>query len=287
MEIHCCDDASSRRKTYAAMEASVHVDLWRLNGKVIQSIRKEVAEHSLLTHPILKDLTSERICLDRLKWIHLEYRHGIVQLFTDALLMALFQSRQLEPRLSPGAKLIPRFLLTLNVLDEFGFEPGSDLDGHYKGSHDKAHYPLFEKVLDDMSVTQSERIDFTPSTPSQKLNEYLQANYESYPVLLALLAVAEQQVITYSPALRAAVKHCGIDVSSGYYHVHGARDSVETNAFDDDHQDDLWWALRQACEPCDLQKVRDAVLTYLNLWQEFWDHCYQVAICLRTDARVA
>ncbi len=36
---------------------------------------------------------------------HLEYRHAIVQIFTDALLMAQFQTKQLEPKLHSGAKM--------------------------------------------------------------------------------------------------------------------------------------------------------------------------------------
>ena len=55
-----------------------------------------------------------------------------MQTFTDALLMAQFQTKQLEPRLHAGAKMFPRFLLSLNIFDEFGFRPGLDKDGYYQ-----------------------------------------------------------------------------------------------------------------------------------------------------------
>ena len=46
--------------------------------------------------------------------------------------MAQYQTKQLEPRLHAGAKMFPRFLLSLNIFDEFGFRPGADRDGYYQ-----------------------------------------------------------------------------------------------------------------------------------------------------------
>jgi hypothetical protein len=37
--------------------------------------------------------------------------------------------------------MYPRFLLNLNILDEFGFRPGFDQDGYYSGNPEYAHYP--------------------------------------------------------------------------------------------------------------------------------------------------
>jgi len=84
--------------------------------------------------PAIAALNGGGLGLCTMRRIHLEYRHAIVQIFTDALLAAQFQSRQLEPRLTAGATMAPRFLLTLNDLDEFGFRPGLDSNGYYRSN---------------------------------------------------------------------------------------------------------------------------------------------------------
>lgn len=106
-------------------------------------------KHPVSHHPAIETLNNGEINKENLKRIHLEYRHAIVQTFTDALLMAQYQTKQLEPRLHAGAKMFPRCLLSLNIFDEFGFRPGTDKDGYYQGNPEYAHYPLFEDVLDD------------------------------------------------------------------------------------------------------------------------------------------
>ena len=78
-------------------------------------------KHPVSHHPAIETLNNGEINKENLKRIHLEYRHAIVQTFTDALLMAQYQTKQLEPRLHAGAKMFPRCLLSLNIFDEFGF----------------------------------------------------------------------------------------------------------------------------------------------------------------------
>ncbi|MDP7914120.1 hypothetical protein QWJ04_19570, partial [Acinetobacter baumannii] len=94
---------------------------------------------------------------------HLEYRHAIVQIFTDALLKAQFLTKQLEPKLHSGAKMFPRVLLSLNILDEFGFRPGLDKDNYYLGNPEYAHYPLYEDLLNDYGLTEADRRNYKPS----------------------------------------------------------------------------------------------------------------------------
>jgi len=51
-----------------------------------------------------------------------------------------------------------RFLLTLNDLDEFGFQPGIDSSGYYRGNPNNAHYVLFERVLDELDISLEKRL---------------------------------------------------------------------------------------------------------------------------------
>lgn len=255
------------------IKSSLPIDKWNENSEFLLSLRKEIGKHSLLKNPIISALTESVLPRSDVQKIHLEYRHAIVQVFTDALLMAQFQSRQLEPRLTPGSKMYPRFLLTLNTLDEFGFAPGFDEDNYYKGNPNLAHYPLFEQVLKDIGLSEEAIKQHQPNVLASRLRVFLESAYPSYISLLALLAVAEEQVILYSPPLKHSVKNIGINTESGYYLVHGTTDDHITEGADDDHENDLWHALTQACEPDDYADIRKLCIQYCDLWQQFW--CFQ------------
>lgn len=259
-----------RKNAIDAMKRSVAPDQWERNSRFTESLRDKIKVHPIGAHPILEALKNGSFSIDALRRIHLEYRHAIVQLFTDALLMAQVQARQIEPRLPSGAKMAPRFLLALNILDEFGFEPGLDVAGYYRGNPSGAHYPLFERVLTDLGVSQHQRNSYIPSRHSKKLHKFLEESFFDYANVLALLAAAEEQVIIFSPALRVATSLVGVDVDRGYYHVHGTSDHENTNAHDDDHEADLWAALNQACTDDSHEWLEVSVLTYLDLWCEFW-----------------
>lgn len=271
MQKRFVDLDSPRLKALAGMQASVDAATWEKNLKFIENIKAKIAEHKVAHHPAIGILNSGKLCKEAMKLIHLEYRHAIVQIFTDALLMAQFQTKQLEPRLVPGSKMYPRVLLSLNVLDEFGFRPGFDKDNYYKGNPAYAHYPLYEDMVDEFNVTIEERTTFQPSAISDQVRAALEESYVDYKLVAALLAVAEEEVILYSPPLRQATKALGIDVSTGYYFVHGVSSDAEAEAADDDHEEDLWLILAQACTEQDYDYITDACLKYCDLWSQFWD----------------
>lgn len=264
-----------RKKAVNAMRASLPEDLWQRNAEFVENLRQLIAEHPITKHPAISVLNGGSLDHAAMRAIHLEYRHAIVQIFTDALLAAQLQSRQLEPRLHPGSKLSPRFLLTLNDLDEFGFRPGLDVDGYYRGNPAYAHYPLFERVLDDYKVTPQARKSYVPSQSSQNVREYLEHSYGSYVDVVVLLATAEEEVILFSPPLREATRAVGIDVSDGYYFVHGVSEDTTADAADDDHENDLWLILTQALTPDQYPRVQALCLRYCDLWGNFWS--YQLA----------
>lgn len=263
-----------RKQAIDALQQSTPSEIWSTNSSNVEQLRSKIKQHPLARNAIIKLLNEGDLDFDAIKKIHLEYRYAIVQIFTDALLMAQFQTRQLEPRLHPGSKIIPRFLLTLNTLDEFGFTPGHDCNGYYKGNPSQAHYPLFENVLDSLGVSIQERQAYIPSPISQSVRSFLEDSYYDYVTTVALLAVAEEQVVLFSPPLRQATKAIGLNVSQGYYHVHGTTTDDDTEAADDDHQNDLWYAVIQACPPDKFWQLEKACLDYCNLWNEFW--CVQL-----------
>lgn len=261
---------SPRTEALRLMSESLPSGEQEKNWQFVNDLKKIIADHPLNNAPIIETLNSGDLSFDQLKTIHLEYREAIVRIFTDALTAAVFNTRQLEPRLKPGSKMAARSLLTLNCLDEFGFRPGTGQDGYYIGTPEHAHYPLFEKVLKQLNLDDERIQAFKPSASSIEVKDFLENAYHSYPLLLALLAVAEAQVITFSPALRAATHYFEFDVSSGYYHVHGVSTDAECEAADDDHEDDLWAALVQAITPEQYDMVKGSSVAYLELWATFW-----------------
>ncbi len=105
-------------------------------------------------------------------------------------------------------------------------------------------------------MTEADRRNYKPSKISDQVRTFLEDSYDSYMKVVALLAVAEEEVILFSPPLRQATKFVNIDVEGGgYYHVHGVSTDETAEAADDDHQDDLWFALAQAITPSDYESL--------------------------------
>lgn len=259
-----------RQKAVQAMRDCVPQDLRRQNAEFLQSLRDKISSHPVFRHPTIAALNGGRLHIEAMKSIHLEYRHAIVQIFTDALLAAQSETRQLEPRLHPDAKLAPRFLYTPNDLDEFGFRPGCDSEGYCQGNPAYAHYPQFERVIDDYGIEAQERGDYVPSRAADMVRRFLMNSYGNYLDVLALLAVAEEELIPFSPPLRTATGAVGIDVSKGYYFVHGVAGDESSDAADDDHQNDLWLLLTQALTPDQYPRISALCEQYCELWERFW-----------------
>ncbi|MBW4572989.1 MAG: hypothetical protein KME31_34990 [Tolypothrix carrinoi HA7290-LM1] len=260
-----------RQKARLAMKESVPASLWLENENFVANLRSSLKHHPVATHPVIAALNRGAFNREQMKRIHLEYRHAIVQIFTDALLMAQYQTHQLEQRLKPGSKMYARFLLTLNDLDEFGFQPGFDEYGYYRGNPYNAHYPLFERVLDELRISLEERQRYIPSKIAKQVRKCLEDTYNDLNLLTSLLAVAEQEVVLFSAPLRENIKAVGINVTSGYYVCHGTSDDVQAEANDDTHEDDLWYVLMQAITPAQYDDMTKLCHKYCDLWVEFWD----------------
>lgn len=260
-----------RQLARVAIQKSIPEDLWLKNEQFIANLKQQIHQHPIAGHPAIQALNQGRFNSEQLKRIHLEYRYAIVQIFTDALLVAQYQSRQVESRLAPGSKMQARFLLTLNTLDEFGFQPGTDVSGYYRGNPCYAHYPLFEQLLDSLGITLEARRTYTPSAIAKKVRTYLEDSFDDFSKVTSLLAVAEEEVVLFSAPLRENTKAIGVSVSSGYYRCHGTSNDSQAEANDDAHEDDLWYVLMQALVPEQYEAISDLCEQYCNLWVKFWD----------------
>lgn len=260
-----------RQSARDLLKETVPSQKWKQNSEFIDRLREGISKHPVARHPVIESLNASSFDLKGVRQIHLEYRHAIVQIFTDALLMAQLQTRQLEPELKSGSKMYARFLLTLNTLDEFGFKPGVDSSGYYQGNALGAHYPLYEGVLDELGIGQTEREQYEPSKLSHKLRSFLENSYDNLAGIISLLAAGERVVVLFSAPLRENAKTVGVDTSKGYYMNHGASDDDQAEGDDDTHEDDLWYVLMQALSPDKYEKIEKLCEEYCDLWVEFWD----------------
>ncbi|WOD37249.1 hypothetical protein [Nodosilinea sp. E11] len=261
---------SSRYIAKQAIEQSIPKSTWEKNERFTQHLLSQLKKHPISSHSVIEALNSSRFKKEELKLIHLDYRHAIVQIFTDALLAAQFQCRQLEPKLKPGSKMFPRFLLSLNVLDEFGFAVGS-MDELYLGSPYNAHYPLFEELLCELGIGLNECETYVPSSISKQLREYLENSYSDLVSVVSLLAIAEEIVILFSAPLRESIKPLGIQVNSGYYSCHGSSSDSQAKAADDVHASDLWCIATQSLECEKYKDIEYMCQKYCDLWMDFWN----------------
>ena len=258
-----------RQNAMQEMIASVGQSKWDENMHFLQDLISTVKNHKINRHPIVNSMEDCQFSLQEMQTMHMEYR-AIVHIFTDALLMAQYQSKKVENVMKAGSKAYARFLLTLNTLDEFGFYYKIGEPCYFQGTPQRSHLILFEELMSDLSITDKDREVFVPSETTQKLKDYFLAAYDDYPLLLTLLAVAEEIVMIFSPVMRLNTGSLGIPVEEGYYKVHGVSEDAENDACDDFHQNDLWLILAQGAGGYDQHKLMVNTEKFINLWEGFW-----------------
>ena len=75
-----------RGKARQQMFDSVGSLQWEYGKQVAYNIRESIYRHPIASNKAISILNQGHFSLDHMKNIHLEYRHAIVQAFTDALL---------------------------------------------------------------------------------------------------------------------------------------------------------------------------------------------------------
>lgn len=240
------------------------------NEAFFAALLHDIKNHPMSHNQAIAALNAGAFDKAALRDIHLDFRYAGVQVFTDAILMAQFHTRQLESRLGAIAKMTSRFLLTLNVLDEFGFLPGCGKNNYYLGNPMLSHPLLFEVLLDDLGADDTMRESFVASEVAREIRACFEEAFGDFWSLLAILAVAEEEVLLFSPPMRQAAKAVGVNVEGGYYMVHGSSADVETNGFDDDHQGDVLYILLHTAQPQQYAQIYTAAMNFCDLWDRFW-----------------
>lgn len=263
------DTNKSRKETIALIKSSLPENQWIENQITVNNIRQTINQHQLFINPCLKSLYEKKLPLPLVQFLHIEYQHSIVEIFTDALIKTQFEAKQLDALLFPAVKMYARFLINFNILDEFGFTTEADTPDSII-TPQNAHYLLYRTVIDEIGISKSTLQNWQYTKQSIDVRNYLEKNYDNYAVLLILLAVAEQQVIVFSPALKATVDYHDLDTTHGYYFVHGVTTDTFNIASDDLHEDDLWLLLMQCIHLFPTIDFASIALTYCDLWDSYW-----------------
>ena len=261
----------TRAEVLRFIERSLSSTSWAANTQAISHLKQTTAEHILFQHPILTRLHQCQLSLEQLKFIHLNYITAIVKIFTDALSMAMYQALQLEHDSNIveqdriAAKIYARYLLSLNLLDELGFNT-HQLE---KSSPSKSHLVYFLQLMQQLELNATDQKQTEPEAFA--ISQFIQEHIHSYADLLLILACTELQVIKFSEALRTNLAAYDPLFTQGYYACHGLAETYDTTlANDDNHEDDIWVLFTQCYKPEQALYFQQLQTEYLSLWNNFW-----------------
>ncbi|MDR0237280.1 hypothetical protein [Acinetobacter sp.] len=259
---------------------SLSAELWEQNVQAISQLKQQTIQHALFQHPLLDQLNQSQLSLEQLKFIHTNYFTAIVKNFTDALSMAIYQAvcleknNNIQQKNRIASKIYARYLLSLNLIDELGFNT-YQLE---QSSASKSHLVYFLKLMQQLSLNPLDQ--GKTQAEAFALADYIYKHLNSYTDLLLILACTELQVIKFSEALRNNMSNFNSIYIEGYYACHGLADQDgSTLANDDNHEDDIWTLLTQCLTPENEQHLHQIQTEYLALWNNFWN---KMAFCIST-----
>ena len=246
-------------------------DVRKENEAFLNRIMRCIKNHPFINNPAKLAMDSGTLDRQAVLEIHLDFKYAAIETFTDVILMAQFRTRDLASRFGMKGKMAARFLLTLNVLDEFGFVSPSKGHLGYAGNPLLSHPILFDDVLEQLDPGGVFERSNTPSTEANSLRQFFESTFDDLVLALAAILVTEEEAMRFSPPMRASAKSVGIAVDSGYYMVHGCSDDLTTYACDDYHQLDAWHILVCILEANDHERFEAACVKCCDLWDLFWN----------------
>jgi hypothetical protein len=253
-----------------AIKNTVPKELWEKNGRFIQELHVLIKGHRLTSHPLIPKMKEGQFSLEHLKRMHLEFRYPFTQIFTDALIQAMYQAVSLEPRYGPIGKVSARFLLQYNVLDELGFQPSGSTGGEYGGTPLNAHFIKFDETLKQLGASREEILQYRPHESAVAIRRMVEASFQDYPVLVSLLAVGESVFDSFTgPWAKNVGMRTNVDTQSGFHAIHVEHEGPSVDVI---HSEDLWFVLMQALEPARYGEVRSKVSEYLDTLVRFADY---------------
>lgn len=249
--------------------------MWEQNGAFVREVKQLIEGHPIMRHPLIGMLDGADLPLELIKRSHLEFRFTFAKIFTDSLILAMYEARALEPSYGPLAKVAARFLMQFNLLDELGFSPSSTSDSatgrplEYGGSPHDAHFIKFDQTLAQLGYGWRDADGYIPSDAAIAVRRKIESSYGDYPLLLSVLAVAESVFDKFAgPWAKNVRERTAVDVESGYHAIHVEHDG---HSMDDLHSEDLWYVFRQGVTEDRYAEIRRHTSEYLDTLMEFVD----------------
>jgi pyrroloquinoline quinone (PQQ) biosynthesis protein C len=271
---------TARKNGRQIIQESVPPALWQQNGEFCQRLREMIEAHPMGHHPLIQAMDSASIGAAAQRVLHLEFRYAFSDIFTDALIMAMFRTAELEPRLGAVAKIAGRFLIQLNVLDELGFVPNGSTLADYAGNPFRAHLLEFDGTLHQLGVSQQEIDTYRPSPAAIASRRTFEDAYDDLTRLAATLCAAETVFVHFTVAWSRNVhQRTTVDTEHGYHSIHIDH---EGEFLDDDHSEDMWFVLRQSLVPERYAEIQAHILRSLDTWTGFIDH-FMAGAVMPTD----
>jgi hypothetical protein len=258
-----------------AIQDTVDPSVWEQNVNFTQKLQSMLLKHPLSSHPIKEFFENETLDDDRTLKLHFEFGHGFAQIFTDAVIRAMYESKTLESRLGPKGKSTSRFLWALNLMDELGYVPSGTTE-HYAGHPDGAHYFLYMDTIDRLGGNGRELVDYEASAETKACRATFEDYYSDYALLTTVLALSESIFDKFAGAWADNVnKSSGLDTSEGYHTIHV--EDEEGSSIDDDHSEDGWCLVNQAITPDRYAEIELKVKEWLDVWYKFADKMIDIA----------
>lgn len=259
----------ARKNGRQIIQQTLPPKLWEQNGRFCDRLHALINSHRVTHHPLIQAMKSASVDAGGQRTIHLEFRYAFSQIFTDALLMAMFRTVELEPRLGSAAKVAGRFLIQLNVLDELGFVPNGSTSADYAGHPYRAHLLEFDSTLHQLGFSQYEIDSYVPSEAAAASRRTFEDAYGDLTLLVTTLAAAEEVFVHYTVAWANNVhERTSVDTEHGYHSIHTDHDG---EFLDDDHSEDMWFVLRQSLVPERYHEVLAHLQTVLDTWSRLLD----------------
>lgn len=259
-----------------AIKETVDTEIWEQNRKFSEELKAMLAMHPLASHPLMEFFDNETVDNEKTLTIHLEFGYGFAQIFTDAVIKAMFLSSQMESRLGPKAKATARFLWALNLQDELGYFP-SENGENYKGNPYEAHYFQFVKLFKELDTDIRAIESYKPTPAAIDARKSFEDTYENYKDITTILAFAESIFDEFAgPWANNVGRSTGVDVSTGYHTIHV--EDHDGESIDDEHSEDSWTLFCQAVTPNDHADIKRKAKDWLDNWYRFCDSVLEIAM---------
>jgi hypothetical protein len=260
----------ARALARAAVRNSLPAQRWQANEAFTRTLCRELEQHRFARHPLIGEMGHGPVPFDWLRNFYLDTVQAVSGPFMEYVLQAVVNCSQVQDQVGLRGVAAARFLMSINAMDELGFEPGS-ADGGFLGDPARAHAVQLFDTMEQMGITQEDVRDHGASPPARAMAAMLERNRHDHLRLAVVLAAYESTLAPWSGAWAEATRNAtSVDVDRGYHAIHV--EDEHGDAVDDEHSEDSWHIVRQALGPGREAEVRALALELMDVCATYVDY---------------